>query len=862
MNLFLKCHCTTSLFIALILVIPLSITYTQEKTGNIVEYFGKEKINDISEGELVHVFDHGLILDFNAIDNRSSTFPQNPVFSKFLLDPEKTIRDGEIFGIDYLGEEMHWKLLQTDSTHTFRDRSLRSGYLYLEFNSPKDQILLFEGSGQTATLINGLPHEGDHYDFGWSLIPVKIKRGINTFVLSPGRFSRMRARLIKPENPLLLTSRDMTLPDILMEEEKEYVGGVRMVNALNENVTGYSIKATIKGKNSITSIPDIAPYQVIKIPFKIPYTKAESGISEDLKIELIDNGNKVISTISQPIQVRSNSKHHKRTFISKIDGSVQYFSVAPSTQPNQQGEALFLSVHGASVEAVNQANAYDQKDWGNLIAPTNRRPFGFAWEDWGRLDAMEVLDEATEIYQPDPQKIYLTGHSMGGHGTWYLGATYPDRFAAIAPCAGYPDLLEYRNSFIQRRLRNNPELLQRFGISEKTVERMLLEHAPTPLENLITRAGNPSRTLKLIRNYLQQGVYILHGEKDNVVPTYLAQDMRERLGKFHPDFTYYEYPDGTHWYGDHSVDWPPIFDFFKRRTIPKSNAIDQFEFFTASPSVSSKSHFIEILQQEIPFEISNIKVDRIDSLFIQTGNTSAFAIDAPVLGDSIGGIKVDGQTFEFSHKNRLYFKKSGNEWLLTKPLSKKEKGPHRSGGFKDAFNNNVVFVYATGGTKEENQWYFNRATFDAEKFWYRANGNIQLVKDTEFNPEDYSNRNVVLYGNRDNNAAWDKLLVECPIQISNDKVELDKVTISGTQWGTYFIYPRADNDQTSIGVVSASGMEGMKAAFANEYLENGTTYPDFLLFDYSVLTEGTSGVKCAGFFGNDWSVKNGDFEWK
>ena len=51
-----------------------------------------------------------------------------------------------------------------------------------------------------------------------------------------------------------------------------------------------------------------------------------------------------------------------------------------------------------------------------------------------------------------------------------------------------------------------------------------------------------------MKNYLHHGVYVLHGEKDNVVPTFLAREMRERLGKFHNDFTYYEYPDGNDGY--------------------------------------------------------------------------------------------------------------------------------------------------------------------------------------------------------------------------------------------------------------------------------------------------------------------------
>src|SRR5680860_937567 len=267
---------------------------------------------------------------------------------------------------------------------------------------------------------------------------------------------------------------------------------------------------------------------------------------------------------------------------------------------------------------------------------------------------------------------------------------------------------------------------------------------PSPVEQMIQRAGNPSRTLKLIRNYLQSGVYILHGEKDNVVPTYLAQDMRKRLGTFHSDFAYYEYPGGTHWYGNQSVDWPPIFDFFQRRTIPKTSEIDQFEFYTASPGVSSSSYFVEIDQQEIPFEISDIKIDRGDTLYISTENVAALTIDAVAMGVRPAGLVIDQQEITFpSIGDLIHLRKTNSKWETTRSFSKEEKGPLRNGGFKDAFKNNVVLVYATGGTTEENEWYFNRASFDAEKFWYRANGNIPVIRDADFNPRDYPNRNVI-----------------------------------------------------------------------------------------------------------------------
>ena len=134
-----------------------------------------------------------------------------------------------------------------------------------------------------------------------------------------------------------------------------------------------------------------------------------------------------------------------RTFISDIDGSVQYYAVAPVKQNQKDGPslALFLSLHGAGVEATGQAAAYASKTWGHLIAPTNRRPYGFDWEDWGRMDALEVLEHAQKLYKTDPQRTYLTGHSMGGHGTWHVGATFPDRFAAIGPSAGWVSFSTY-----------------------------------------------------------------------------------------------------------------------------------------------------------------------------------------------------------------------------------------------------------------------------------------------------------------------------------------------------------------------------------------------------------------------------------
>ncbi|HID54914.1 TPA: phospholipase [Candidatus Poribacteria bacterium] len=50
-----------------------------------------------------------------------------------------------------------------------------------------------------------------------------------------------------------------------------------------------------------------------------------------------------------------------------------------------------------------------------------------------------LLDHIVESYPVDTDRVYLTGLSMGGFGTWRLAASYPERFAAIAPICGGGD---------------------------------------------------------------------------------------------------------------------------------------------------------------------------------------------------------------------------------------------------------------------------------------------------------------------------------------------------------------------------------------------------------------------------------------
>ena len=72
-----------------------------------------------------------------------------------------------------------------------------------------------------------------------------------------------------------------------------------------------------------------------------------------------------------------------------------------------------------------------------LVAP--QCPENIRWDVYA-LNAL--INYIEENYRIDADRIYVTGLSMGGHGTWSLATTYPNRFAAIAPVCGWIDFFE------------------------------------------------------------------------------------------------------------------------------------------------------------------------------------------------------------------------------------------------------------------------------------------------------------------------------------------------------------------------------------------------------------------------------------
>ncbi|MGK9477774.1 prolyl oligopeptidase family serine peptidase [Melioribacter sp. OK-6-Me] len=793
---------------------------------------------------------------------RDNVISPDPIVGSIVTDNWKEPTAGEKIkkGDKIIGQ---WRKIDADENGWFNAPELQNGYVYMKYNSERDKIVLLEAMGHSFVFVNGTMRSGNPYRtkdiyeaweprFDYSLIPVEFKKGVNYLVFRCNRSGALKVKIHQNIPPILFSKEDLTVPDLIIDQPTSSFGAILLINADNRKLNNLFIK-TYAGSSIVGSIPAysklpvINPLSVYKAPFKIELPAVDKRDVIKLTIDLVEksnHGEKILISERIELKVVDRFETRRETFISKLDGSVQYYAVNPPLELKNK-PALFLSLHGAGVEAINQASSYGHKNWGYIVAPTNRRPYGFNWENWGRIDALEVLEIALKKFNIDEERVYLTGHSMGGHGTWQLGINYPDRFAAIGPSAGWISIWSYR-------IRN---LIDTSDVKE-----------------MLVRSSKQSDTYQFAKNLSKNGIYVIHGDADDNVPISQAESMLEVVSKFHKDYEFHIEKGAGHWWdnsdeiGADCVDWMPMFDFFARHSIPKKQMIRKVEFTTANPAISSKYYWIEIINQERQQKPSKVDFTLEYGKRVFKGvtdNICYLMLDVSVLNSGLPfSVEIDGQKIENIHVTpdyKLYLRKNGGIWEIATKPDAGNKNPTRLGNIREVLNNNVLFVYGTHGTKEENKWAYEKARFDAEYLWYQGNSAIEVIEDDQFDPLVYKDRNVVLYGNAATNSAWNKLLKDSPVNVEKGKIKIGDKIYSGKDLSCLMIRPRRDSDIASVAVVAGTGIKGMKLAELAQYYHPYLSFPDIVVFDSNILDSDENGIRYIGYFGNDWSIENGEF---
>jgi len=108
-------------------------------------------------------------------------------------------------------------------------------------------------------------------------------------------------------------------------------------------------------------------------------------------------------------------------------------------------KGLFIGMHGggkgqgdASSSLSTWSSAVGEMDWVGVF-PEVLEKTEHGWTTSGTEEwVIDLVEAAKRTWDIDPDRVYFGGHSMGGYGTWMLGAHHQDVVAGLTPSAGAP----------------------------------------------------------------------------------------------------------------------------------------------------------------------------------------------------------------------------------------------------------------------------------------------------------------------------------------------------------------------------------------------------------------------------------------
>lgn len=186
----------------------------------------------------------------------------------------------------------------------------------------------------------------------------------------------------------------------------------------------------------------------------------------------------------------ADSRQRAARMQAQVSVEMRYLIYLPSNHENQEAWPLLLFLHGAG-ERGDNLELVKKHGPPKLIAGGKEFPFVVvspqcpADQWWEPVSLTALLDEVVARHRIDKQRVYVTGLSMGGFGTWALAAHTPDRFAAIAPICGGGE------PFMARRIRQIPAWVFH-GAKDEVVA---LDRSERMVEALQRAGGNVQLTV-------------------------------------------------------------------------------------------------------------------------------------------------------------------------------------------------------------------------------------------------------------------------------------------------------------------------------------------------------------------------------
>ncbi|MGC9327365.1 MAG: prolyl oligopeptidase family serine peptidase [Candidatus Hinthialibacter sp.] len=449
---------------------------------------------------------------------------------------------------------------------------------------------------------------------------------------------------------------------------------------------------------------------------------------------------------------------------------------------------------------------------------------GFAEEDVWR-----VMEEIKSMFNVDPNRVYLTGLSMGGMGTGKLGFNHPDQFAAIAPVCGF-----FGGAFRESN-EKRPGFLERLDAC--------------------------SSRLEIAENALYLPCKIMHGEIDPVVPVQQSINLGQKLNElgYHADVEIYPEVDHAAWAP--AYENGRIFEWFSQ--FERNPAPAKVIYKTGDPQ-GGASYWVRIEEPLKIRRLARIEAEITDhSVAVKTDNLQRFSMTIPeslIPPEEVAQVEIDGTVvYQGTLGEEIRFVFENDAWKWTRDAAQMKFTPPRDGLF-GVLSAKHVFVYGTLGVSSEDreaQELANAVSLPGP--WVDVQ--FPVLPEDGLTPEVLEDYHIVLFATLGGSSFLQNHLSSLPIQVKEGRVEIAGRAVQPDQ-AIAFLCPNPANTDKYLLVCTSTTLQGLQAFRKN--------VSNFLSVDSSALSsspgdfvilDANGKLLWGGLFEKEWKIDEiGDFE--
>ena len=525
-------------------------------------------------------------------------------------------------------------------------------------------------------------------------------------------------------------------------------------------------------------------------------------------------------------------------FYSEIDGSAQPYAVEiPEGLKWGAGEKavpMWIWLHGRGDTATDlpfiagklgatKPGQFQPK--GTIVI----HPFGRycnGWKSAGETDVFEARDDAVARFNVDGNRIALAGFSMGGAGSWHLGAHFADQWACVHPGAGFVDVKRYQ---------------------KLTPEKM----PPVYEQTLWGVYDVPGYA----RNFFNVPLVVYSGEQDSQRDA--AAYMEEVLAGEGFKMTHHIGPGMGHKYHPEVIQ--TVQAEIEAAVAKGRDAMPKKVVLQTRTLGYGTMFWVKLLSQEKAWEDTRIEAELGEKgmLRVMTKNVRALEVSPSF---NVSGVVVDGAVF--GPEVRAFVKGDAGKWKVEQLDVTKRKREGQSGPIEEPLKRSFVVVLPEGesGSAAVTKWVAQESQHFIKRWRGLMRGDVRVKKAAEVTAEDMVKHTLVLWGDAKSNALVARVLVagstkKLPLRWDEKVLRLGKVEVDGATHVPVMVRPNPLEPRGTV--ILNSGLTFREAHDKTNSLQN-PKLPDWAVLDVTVPAdaERAGRVVAAGFFGEAWGVES------